>query len=90
MPEHPTYVVLLNLGAREELIDVTQLTKHFGPNVKIAVAGDETHYNPGDLQPTNKVFLQKHNAVIVTNGASAIVSSMAFIILTALIGRFMF
>lgn len=80
----------MNLGAREELVDVTQLTKHFGAKVKIAVAGADTNYNPNDLQPTNKVFLRKFDAIIVTNGANAIVSSMTFIILSALIGRFMF
>lgn len=69
--------MLLNLGAREEWVDVTQLSSHFGANVKIAAAGHETNYIPGDSQPTNKVFLRKYNVVIVTN-ANATIPSMAF------------
>lgn len=88
MPGHPTYVILLNLGGREEWVDVTQLTKHFGANVKIAAAGADTHFNQHDVQPTKNVLLWKHDAIVLTNGVSAMVSSIIFVILIAIIGRF--
>lgn len=44
---HDTYVVLINFGAREEMVDVTQLTGDLGDVSEVVTAGADTVYDSG-------------------------------------------
>lgn len=44
---HETYVVLFNIGAREETVDITELTNDFVEKSQVVVAGVDTNYTSG-------------------------------------------
>lgn len=47
MKDHNTYVVLINLGPREEIIDVTQLASDFSDDSHVVIAGADSYYSSG-------------------------------------------
>lgn len=44
---HSTYVVIMNIGGREETIDVTELADDFSDVSQVVLAGVDTFYSPG-------------------------------------------
>lgn len=47
LPNHVTYVVLLNLGSNEDTINVHDIVHGFNDQVEVVLAGAETPYNQG-------------------------------------------
>lgn len=41
------FVVLINFGAREERVNVTELTNKLGKTSRVAVAGTKSHFLEG-------------------------------------------
>lgn len=47
LEDHETYVVILNLGAREETLNIHDLVKGFADYSEVVLAGAETAYDIG-------------------------------------------
>lgn len=47
LPQHETYVILLNFGSNEDTINVNDIVDGFGDHVEVVLASPETPYNEG-------------------------------------------
>ncbi|CRL00644.1 CLUMA_CG013904, isoform A [Clunio marinus] len=78
-----SYVVLINFGSENVVIDINTLGVNFEGQSEIVLASSQSNYDISDIVSTTEFTLGAYDAIILTSSASVIATSFFIILIAA-------